>query len=89
MSRIVTVQKMVSGGDCLAQVNGKNVFIPFALPGEELEIEVTKSFRDYDLAKIVRIITPSPHRVQPFCPLYGTCGGCNMQHIDNEYQKEL
>ncbi len=89
MSRIVTVQKMVSGGDCLAQVNGKNVFIPFALPGEELEIEVTKSFRDYDLAKIVRIITPSPHRVQPFCPLYGTCGGCNMQHINSEYQKEL
>ena len=68
---VVTAEKMVSGGDCLAKVNGKNVFIPFSIPGEELEIEITGSFRDYDKAKIVKIISPSPHRVEPFCPLYG------------------
>ncbi|WP_294430940.1 23S rRNA (uracil(1939)-C(5))-methyltransferase RlmD [uncultured Treponema sp.] len=89
MSFIVKTQKMVAGGDCLAQINGKNVFVPFALPGEELEVEITKSFRDYDLAKILKILTPSPHRVEPFCPLYGACGGCNLQHIDSEYQVEL
>ncbi|MBQ8014049.1 MAG: class I SAM-dependent RNA methyltransferase [Treponema sp.] len=89
MSFIVKTEKMVAGGDCLARVNGKNVFIPYALPDEELEIEITKSFRDYDLAKITKILTPSPHRVQPFCPLYGSCGGCNLQHIDSEYQIEL
>ena len=86
---IVTAEKMVSGGDCLSHINGKNVFIPYAIPGETLEIEVTKSFRDYDTARIVRIITPSPHRVDALCPLYGTCGGCNMQHIDAAYQREL
>lgn len=89
MSFIIKTEKMVAGGDCLARLNGKNVFIPYSLPGEELEIEITKSFRDYDLAKIVRIITPSPHRLEPFCPLYGTCGGCNLQHIEIEYQIEL
>lgn len=89
MSYVVTTKKMVSGGDCLAQINGKNVFIPFAIPNEELEIEITKSYRDYDIGKIIHILSPSPHRVEPFCPLYGTCGGCNMQHIDSEYQKEL
>ena len=89
MTQIVRTLKMVSGGDCLAKINGKNVFIPYALPNEELEIEITKSFRDYSLAKIVKIISPSPHRTQAFCPLYQKCGGCNLQHIDAEYQKEL
>lgn len=80
---------MVAGGDCLAKVNGKNVFIPFALPGETLEIEITKSFRDYDNAKIIKIINSSPLRTKPFCPLYEKCGGCSLQHIAPEYQIEL
>lgn len=89
MSLIIRTEKMVAGGDCLARVNGKNVFVPLAVPGEELEIEITKSFRDYDLARIVRVLSPSPHRVEPFCPLYGLCGGCNMQHIEPAHQAEL
>lgn len=89
MTYTVTAEKMVFGGDCLAHINGKNVFIPFAIPGEELEVEITKSMRDFDRAKIVRIKKPSVHRTEPFCPLYGKCGGCNMQHIKSDYQKEL
>lgn len=86
---IVTPEKMVFGGSCLARINGKNVFIPYSIPGEQIEVEITKSFRDYDLAKIVKVIEPSPHRVMPFCPLYGKCGGCNMQHISIEHQRFL
>ncbi|MBQ0052438.1 MAG: 23S rRNA (uracil(1939)-C(5))-methyltransferase RlmD [Treponema sp.] len=85
----IIAEKMVAGGDCLAKINGKNVFIPYAIPGEKLEVEITKSFRDYDTAKIIKILEPSSHRVEPFCPLYGKCGGCNLQHIDSDYQKEL
>lgn len=92
MSKIVvTAGKMVAGGNCLAKVNGKNVFIPFAIPGETIELEITKSYRDYDIAKILKIIEPSKQRTEPFCPLYGEgkCGGCNMQHIQSDYQIEL
>ena len=89
MSFIVKTQKLVSGGDCLSKINGKNVFIPFSLPDEELEIEITKSFRDYDIAKITQIISASSQRVQPFCPLYENCGGCNLQHIEPAYQQKL
>ena len=89
MHEIVTAEKIVAGGDCLAKINGKNVFVPFAIPGEKLEIEIVKSFRDYDTAKIIRIVEPSPYRVEPSCPLYGKCGGCNMQHISPDYQVEL
>lgn len=86
---VVTPEKMVFGGSCLAKINGKNVFIPFAIPGEKIEIEIEKSFRDYDTARITRIIERSEHRAEPFCPLYGKCGGCNMQHIESSFQIQL
>jgi len=86
---IITAEKMVAGGDCMGKVNGKNVFISYAIPGEKYEVEITKTTRDYDYARIVKILEKSPHRVEPFCKLYGKCGGCNLQHIDSDYQKEL
>ena len=80
---------MTFGGACLGKADGKAVFIPYAVPGETLSVDVTEEKRDYNTARIVEILTPSPHRVQPICPLYGTCGGCNMMHIDDAYQQEL
>lgn len=85
----VIAEKMVFGGSCLAKIDNKNVFIPFAVPGEKLEIEITKSYRDYDEAKIVKILEPSPERVKPACPLYQKCGGCNLMHIEYDCQLEL
>ena len=85
----ITAEQMVTGGDCISSIDGKKVFVPLAIPGEELEIEITKEFRDYSLGRIVSVLSPSPHRVQPFCPLYGTCGGCNMMHIDCARQQKL
>ena len=85
----VIAEKMVFGGSCLAKIDNKNVFIPFAVPGEKLEIEITKSCRDYDEARVKALLESSPKRVQPACPLYQKCGGCNMMHIDYDYQVEL
>lgn len=85
----IITEKMVFGGDCIGKINGKTVFVPYSLPGEELEIEITRETRDYCNARIVKIITPSPHRTEPFCPHYGICGGCTLQHADPEYQTEL
>ncbi len=88
LTTIIT-DKMVFGGDCIAKIDGKTVFVPYAIPGEPLLVEIVKETNDYCQAKIVEIVSPSPHRVKPFCPLYGKCGGCNMQHIDTEYQTYL
>ncbi len=73
----------------MGKIDNKNVFVPFALPGEKLEIKIVQSFRDYDEAEIVKVLEPSPKRVLPACPLYQKCGGCNLMHIDAEYQTEL
>ena len=80
---------MLFGGDCLAKIDGKSVFIPYAVPGERLEIEIVKSFSDYDQARIVRVLEPSPHRAAPACPLYQKCGGCDMMHVESGFQTEL
>ncbi len=85
----IITEKMVFGGDCISKIDGKTVFVPYAIPGEKLEVEIIKENRDYSVARIVKILEPSPHRVEPFCQYYGKCGGCNMQHISAEHQQKL
>ena len=85
----IITDKMVFGGKSLGKNDGKNIFVPYAIPGEKLEIQITESCKDYDNAEIVNIIESSPHRIIPPCHYYGKCGGCNMMHIEPSYQKEL
>lgn len=87
--KTVTTEKLVFGGNTLARIDNKMVFIPYTLPNETLSINIVQHKNDYDNAEIVKIITPSPHRVEPPCKYYTTCGGCNMMHISTEYQREL
>lgn len=88
MCNIIT-EKMVFGGDCIGKINGKTVFIPYSIPGETLKIKIVSSKRDYDIAEIEEIIKPSPYRVNPPCKKYGKCGGCNLMHIADDYQRVL
>lgn len=85
----VKTEKTVFGGNTIAKINSKTVFIPYSLPGETLSINIVQHKNDYDNAEILKVIEPSPHRVEPKCKYYGVCGGCNMMHISPEYQKEL
>ncbi len=80
---------MVFGGKTLGKIDGKNVFIPYAIPGEKLEIEITQHNKDYDNAELIKVLEPSPHRVKAPCRYYEKCGGCNMMHIEPSYQKKL
>lgn len=88
-NQIIITEKMIFGGNTLCKVDGKITFIPFSLPNETLEIQLTKETKDYNEAKIVNIINSSPFRIKPQCEFYEKCGGCNMLHIESEYQKEL
>lgn len=86
--KIIT-DKITFGGKSLGKIDGKNVFVPYAIPGETLDIEITESKSDYDNGEIKEILNPSEYRVTPACKYYGRCGGCNMMHIQPEYQKQL
>jgi 23S rRNA (uracil1939-C5)-methyltransferase len=81
------VDKLVQGGNGLATHDGMKVFVPFSAPQERVRARIVTQKRDYAVAEIEEVIEPSPLRVAAPCPYYGTCGGCQLQHIN--YQGQL
>ncbi len=77
------------GGDGIGRVEGFVVFVPFVIAGERVEGEIVEVKKRFAFADLVRVITPSPHRVAPPCPYYARCAGCQYQHIDYARQLEL
>jgi tRNA/tmRNA/rRNA uracil-C5-methylase (TrmA/RlmC/RlmD family) len=57
------------------------VMVPFTLPGEKVRARVYRNHKNYSEADLLAVLTPSPHRIDPKCPLFGTCGGCQYQHL--------
>lgn len=82
----LTVDRIVAGGNGLAQLDGLKVFVPFSAPQERLRCRIKVRKNDYAVAEITEILEPSPLRVQPACPLFGQCGGCQLQHLSYEGQ---
>jgi 23S rRNA (uracil1939-C5)-methyltransferase len=79
----VKIDKWIYGGDAMARIEGRVVFVPFVLPGETVEIQV----KDGDMhADLVAIKQPAPERIAPPCPLFTRCGGCHYQHAPYEFQ---
>jgi len=84
----VTIKKMVNGGYGLSVLNnGKTALVLYGLPGETIRLKIvdTKQSVCYGVAREI-IGSPHPLRIQPACPYYMTCGGCNLQHADYELQ---
>lgn len=57
------------------------VMVPFTLPGERVRARVFRNHKNFSEADLVAVLTPAPHRVNPGCPLFGRCGGCQYQHL--------
>jgi 23S rRNA (uracil1939-C5)-methyltransferase len=76
----LTIEKAVYGGAGLARNEGKVVFVPGALPGEQVEAEAARQTASFAEATLLRVLTPSADRVEAPCPHYGVCGGCQYQH---------
>ncbi|BEQ15391.1 23S rRNA (uracil(1939)-C(5))-methyltransferase RlmD [Desulfoferula mesophila] len=83
----LTVEDLASGGDGLAhEASGRVVFVPGALPGEKVRARLVEAKRDFGRAELLVVDEASPQRVEPACPLFGECGGCQMQHLEYEAQ---
>ena len=57
------------------------VMVPFTLPGERVRVRIFRNHKNFSEADVVAVLTPSPHRVAPRCPLFARCGGCQYQHL--------
>lgn len=83
----LTIKRLGINGEGVGYFKKQVVFVPGALPGEEVVVEATKIHPKFAEAKIKKIRIKSPHRVKPLCPVYDHCGGCQLQHLD--YQQQL
>ena len=77
MTTTTTITSLGHKGEGVAEIDGRKVFVPLALPGETVEIEV-----DGERGTLRGVITPASNRIEPFCPHFGACGGCQLQHMD-------
>jgi 23S rRNA (uracil-5-)-methyltransferase RumA len=84
----VTIKRLGINGEGVGYFKRQVVFIPGALPGEEVVAEVTNIKKGFAEAKVKRIRKASPQRVAPPCPVYEQCGGCQLQHLSYEGQLE-
>ena len=85
----LTIHDIAFGGEGVARVDDFVVFVPFVHVGEVVEAEVTEVKKNFARAKLVRVVTPSPERVQPACRYFAACGGCQYQHIDYAAQLRI
>ena len=74
-------------GKAIARVNERVLFVPFAAPGDVVDVQVFKKRKSYYEGNITEIKKFSTYRTEPKCEHFGLCGGCKWQHLDYEYQK--
>lgn len=75
-------------GKGLGRVEDWVVMVPFSLPGERVRARIFRNHKNYSEADLIEVLRSSPDRVEPVCPLFGECGGCQYQHLDLKAQLE-
>ena len=78
----VNILNLGCNGEGVAKHDDIVLFVPFALPGEKVKVQVINTKQKAYICKVIDIITPSPDRVNPVCPVFEKCGGCQLQHLN-------
>jgi 23S rRNA (uracil1939-C5)-methyltransferase len=84
----VTIERILPGGAGLAHTDGQTLLVALAAPGDRVRVRVERVQGRVAFASIAEIISPSPVRVEPPCPYFGRCGGCDFQQLNYEAQLE-
>ena len=83
----VEIESVAAEGKCVAHVDDRVVFVPFAVPGDIVDLQVTKKKHKFCEARVVNFIKKSPIRIEPKCEHFGICGGCKWQSLP--YSEQL
>jgi len=81
------IESLALGGKGVARTEGMVVFVAGGVPGATVRAKLTKIAKRHAEAEVVETVTPSPFAAEPFCPHFGTCGGC--AHQDIAYDKQV
>lgn len=82
----VLIEAVAAEGKAIAKVDGTVVFVQFAVPGDIVDVRITKKKKNYMEGCILSIVKPSEKRLEPFCSHFGVCGGCKWQPLPYEMQ---
>lgn len=82
----IQIERILPGGVGLAHAAGKTLLVSLAAPGDHLRVQVEREQGNVLFASVVEVLTPSPVRVEPPCPYFGRCGGCDFQQLTYEAQ---
>ncbi|MBK8619811.1 MAG: 23S rRNA (uracil(1939)-C(5))-methyltransferase RlmD [Anaerolineales bacterium] len=84
----ILLEKLTYGGEAMGRLpDGRAVFVPFGLPGEQVRVELTEDKKNFARGKLVEVLQASPERIDPKCKHFGKCGGCHYQNLS--YEKQL
>ena len=83
----ITIEDIGTDGEGIGKIDGFTLFIKDAILGDEVEAKIMKAKKSYAYAKLEKVLTPSPFRVEPKCQFHKQCGGCQIQAMD--YAKQL
>lgn len=83
----IAIDSLTNLGSGVGRIDGWVVFVPFSLPGETVKARIFRNDKNCSHADLVEVLTKSPDRITPACPLFGECGGCQYQHLS--YDKQL
>src|SRR5579859_1941689 len=86
---MVSIEKLVYGGDGLAHADGNTIFVPYVLPGEAVRASTKSKKKKLIWANLLEVTSPAAQREKPRCPHFQTCGGCHYQHIPAAEQLRL
>lgn len=85
----VRIHDVAFGGEGVGKHGELVVFVPFTAVGELVEVEITEAKKNFARGKALHVLEPSSNRATPECPYFGTCGGCQYQHLNYETQLAL
>ncbi len=83
----IEINGLGTNGEGVGRLDNLTVFIEGALPGEKVSAEIIDTKKNYAVGKLIKILRESPDRVQPICPIFKECGGCQLQHL--KYSAQL
>ncbi|WGS22589.1 MULTISPECIES: methyltransferase [unclassified Bradyrhizobium] len=83
MAELLTIDHVGHRGDGVAIDGAQSIYVPYALAGETIEVADVAGHHP-DRRRLVRVARASPERITPFCPHFGVCGGCAIQHWNDE-----
>ena len=85
----LTINNLDHTGNGISKIDNKVIFIPNTLPNEEVIVSITKDKKSYYEGKVTNYIKKSPLRINPLCPYYNLCGGCQYGHINIDEEEKI